>query len=161
MLACIISNIKYCKIVSPVISHLNIKETAISATISQKQRRLRLQKRQVQRVVHSISPPLQRLAELRYQQHFLYITGFAGDAEATTGEIGVVFYRLFVGVWIMCGLIWMASTLSAISESMSHVMTAKTNDNLKPNNDNEMTDVEKDKVQLILLYPFLIPVYMF
>jgi len=36
-------------------------------------------------------------------------------------------YRLFVNVWVIFGLVWMASTLSAISDAVSNVVPKKKN----------------------------------
>lgn len=43
---------------------------------------------------------------------------------------GSIFYRLFVSAWIIFGLVWMASTISAISDSLANFVNSR---KTKPN----------------------------
>ena len=52
----------------------------------------------------------------------MFSVAFAGGS---AGKIGGYFYRFCVSIWIIFGLIWMASMLSAISDSASHFLVKK------------------------------------
>ncbi|XP_067947542.1 potassium channel subfamily K member 2-like [Watersipora subatra] len=52
-----------------------------------------------------------------------YYPGFAAGGGTSTAA---VFYRLFVTGWIICGLVWMASILSGISNLLTTVLRSKT-----------------------------------
>jgi len=50
----------------------------------------------------------------------LYLTGFANGRD---NDGGYVFYRIFVGMWIIIGLVWMGSVLASLQTLLSHMRT--------------------------------------
>lgn len=69
------------------------------------------------------------------------ISGFANGLEQRSA--GAIFYRLFVSIWIIFGLVWMASTISAISDALENfVNSRKTKPDYEPDGSSDSTPVK-------------------